>query len=105
MGDIVGPGIYRFAFVWLASRDSNLQERRGDFLVSRIDDIDIRLHPQQKANPQTGLKEAFLVRGSWAALASSQGQFFQHVQPSVHIPGHLVGGRCLCAGGDMVLES
>ena len=29
--DIVGPGIYRFAFVWLSSTDSNLRERRGGF--------------------------------------------------------------------------
>ena len=42
--DIVGPGIYRFAFVWLSSTDSNLRERRGEFLVSRIDGIEIRLH-------------------------------------------------------------
>mgnify|MGYP003319480354 CR=1 FL=1 len=46
--DIVGRGIYRFAFVWLDSTDTNLKERRGDFLVSRIDGIDIRLHPQKK---------------------------------------------------------
>ena len=45
--DIVGPGIYRFAFVWLSSTDSNLRERRGDFLVAGIDGIDIRLHPQR----------------------------------------------------------
>ena len=86
--DIVGRGIYRFAFVWLDAKDSNLLERRGDFLVSRIDGIDIRLHPQRKANRETGLKEAFPVWGSWAeqwcpeispalqheALAASQGQ-------------------------------
>ena len=42
--DIVGPGIYRFAFVRLDSTDANLKESRGDFLVSRIDGIDIRLH-------------------------------------------------------------
>ena len=41
--DIVG-----FAFVWLSSTDSNLRERRGDFMVSRIDGIDIRLHPQRR---------------------------------------------------------
>ena len=45
--DIVGPGIYRFAFVWLSSTDSYLRERRGDFLVAGIDGIDIRLHPQR----------------------------------------------------------
>ena len=64
--DIVGPGISAFAFVWLASRDTNLNERRGDFMVQRDDGVDIRLHPQHKANPETGLKEAFPVRGSWA---------------------------------------
>ena len=86
--DIVGPGIYRFAFVWLSSMDDNLKERRGDFMVSRIDGTDTRLHPQRRTNHQTGLKEAFPVRGSWAeqwcpetpaprqhdALAASQGQ-------------------------------
>ena len=35
--DIVGPGISRFAFVWLSSTDINLRERRGDFLVSCTD--------------------------------------------------------------------
>ena len=90
--DIVGPGIYRFAFVWVSSMDNNLRERRGDFLVSRIDGLDIRLHPQETRNRQTGMKEALPVRGSWAeqwspetpaplhheallcALAASQGQ-------------------------------
>ena len=42
--DIVGPGIYRFAFVRLVSTDTSLRERRGDFLVSRIDGIDTCLH-------------------------------------------------------------
>ena len=86
--DIVGLGINRFAFVWLSSMDSNTKERRGDFLVQRVDGIDIRLHPQQKPNRETGLKEAIPVRGSWEkewcpetspalqheALAASQGQ-------------------------------
>ena len=63
-----------------------LGEARG-VLVSRIDGIDIRLHPH-RANSETGLKEAIPVRGSWAeewcpetspvlqyeALAASQGQ-------------------------------
>ena len=65
---IVGPGIKKFAFVWLDSEDSNTRERRGDFLVQRTDDKDIRLHPQQKANRHTGLKEACLVWGNWARL-------------------------------------
>ena len=56
--DIVGLGINRFAFVWLSSMDSNTKERRGDFLVQRVDGIDICLHPQQKPNRETGLKEA-----------------------------------------------
>ena len=43
--DIVGPGIWRFAFVWLSSEDSNLHKRRGDFMVSRIDSKIIRMHP------------------------------------------------------------
>ena len=89
---IVGPGIYRFAFVWVSSTDSNLHERRGDFLVSRTDGEDIRLHPQKNKHITTGMKEALPVRGSWAeqwspespaavvhgalsdALAASQGQ-------------------------------
>ena len=90
---IVGPGIYRFAFVWVSSTDTNLKERRGDFLVSRIDGVDdIRLHPQRNKHITTGMKEALPVRGSWAeqwspespaavvhgalsdALAASQGQ-------------------------------
>ena len=52
--DIVGPGIYRFAFVWLASPDEDLQRRRGSFMVSRIDGIDgiDGLHPQQKNTSQ-----------------------------------------------------
>ena len=84
--DIVGPGIYRFAFVWVSSTDTNLRERRGDFLVSR-EDVDIRLHPQTRKHQTTGMREALPVRGSWAeqwsptspamvrhgALAASQG--------------------------------
>merc|ERR1712039_176380 len=58
--DIVGPGIKKFAFVWLESGDSNTRERRGDFLVQRTDEWDLRLHPQQKVNHHTGYKEACL---------------------------------------------
>ena len=43
---VVGPGIIRFAFVWVAAVDDNLHEKRGDFLISRADGVDIRLHPQ-----------------------------------------------------------
>ena len=64
--DIVGPGIGTFAFVWLASMDTNLHERRGDFMVQRADGLDIRLHPQKNQNRATGLREAVPVRGSWA---------------------------------------
>ena len=52
--DIVGPGIYRFAFVWLSSTDSNLRERRGDLMVSRIDRADIRFHPQKQKTARQG---------------------------------------------------
>ena len=64
--DIVGTGIYRFAFVWLSSMDTNLKERRGDFMVSRIDGEDIRLHPQSNKNARRGRKRPSLcgVRGS-----------------------------------------
>ena len=64
--DIVGPGIYRFAFVWVVSTDTNLHEKRGDFLVSRVDGADdIRLHPQARKHRNTAMKEALIVRGSW----------------------------------------
>ena len=45
--EIVGEGIYCFAFVWLPSKDTNTNKRRGDFLVQRTDGSDIRLHPQR----------------------------------------------------------
>ena len=44
----MGPGIYRFAFVWLDSTDTNLKERCGDFLVSRIDGIGTRTLARSK---------------------------------------------------------
>ena len=50
--------------MWLSSTDTNLRERRGDFLVQRVD-VDIRLHPQTRKSPTTGMKEALPVRGSW----------------------------------------
>ena len=76
--EIVGPGIIKFSFVWITV----LNERHGDFMVSRIDGKDIRLHPQQtKPNQATGLREVLPVWGSWEAgwnqheaLAVSQGQ-------------------------------
>ena len=85
--EVVGEGITTFNFVWCNSKDSNLNERRGDFMVTRIDNIDIRFHPQKKANSE-GHQEAIPVKGSWAnqwnpettasvqheALATSQGQ-------------------------------
>ena len=51
---IVGPGIARFAFVWVAAVDDNLHEKRGDFLISRADGVDIRLHPQATKNASRG---------------------------------------------------
>ena len=90
---IVGPGIFRFAFVWVAATDNNLHEKRGDFVLSRVDGVDIRLHPQQRKNRATGMKEATPVWGSldqWLpqhtaqfrheALAASQGQALQPPQ-------------------------
>ena len=50
--DIVGPGIYLFAFVW--SKDSNLHERHGDSMLSRIDAKNMRLHPQQGLSGSQG---------------------------------------------------
>ena len=44
---IVGPGIVRFAFVWVAAVDANWHEKRGDFVISRADRRDIRLHPPE----------------------------------------------------------
>ena len=84
---IVGPGIVRFAFAWVAAVDDNLREKRGDFVISRADGVDIRLHPTGKKSRATGMKEAHPVWGSldqWLpehtaqfrheALAASQGQ-------------------------------
>ena len=51
---IVGPGIVRFAFMWLAAVDANLHEKRGDFVISRADRRDIRLHPQAATNASRG---------------------------------------------------
>ena len=51
---IVGPGIVRFAFVWVAAVDANLHEKRGDFVISRADGVDIRLHPQATNNASRG---------------------------------------------------
>ena len=51
---IVGPGIVRFAFMWLAAVDRNLHEKRGDFVISRADRRDIRLHPQAANNAARG---------------------------------------------------
>ena len=51
---IVGPGIVRFAFMWLAAVDRNLHEKRGDFVISRADRRDIRLHPQDAKTASRG---------------------------------------------------
>ena len=51
---VVGPGIIRFAFVWVAAVDDNLHEKRGDFLSSRADGVDMRLHPQATNNASRG---------------------------------------------------
>ena len=64
--DIVGPGIYRFAFVWVSVKDTHQSfGRRGDFLVSRVD-VDIRLHPLRDKSRTTLSREATPVWGSWA---------------------------------------
>jgi hypothetical protein len=56
---------------WSVARrsiDSNLDEPRGDFMVRRVDGVDLRLHPQQKKN-RDGRKEAIPVRGHWSQWA------------------------------------
>ena len=88
--DIVGPGIKSFGFVWLDSRDSNMRERRGDFLVQRTDDVDIRLHPQQKANHHTGFKEACPVWGHWESQWNPATSV-SRPQPGLSAPGSRVG--------------
>ena len=54
METIVGPGIVRFAFMWVAAVDDNLHEKRGDFVISRADGVDIRLHPQATKHASRG---------------------------------------------------
>lgn len=43
--EIVGPGVYRFEVRRLAAWDPNMQDRRVDFVVRRVDGTDVRLHP------------------------------------------------------------
>ena len=42
--DVIGVGIYQFCFIWVDPRDRF--NRRGDFLVRRVDGSDVRLHPR-----------------------------------------------------------
>eukprot|EP00974_Lingulodinium_polyedra_P090994 8824007-Lingulodinium_polyedra.AAC.1 len=61
------------------STDSNLNEKRGDFLVSRADAVDIRLHPQQATKKHTtGMKEALPVWGSLGQWSPRPPALHQH---------------------------
>ena len=110
---VVGPGIIRFAFVWVAAVDDNLHEKRGDFLISRADGVDIRLHPQATNTPHgdeggapgVGLVRSVVAR-DWSAgparspcHAAGPG----YTAAAASIPRPLTGGRCRRAGGEEVL--
>ena len=43
--EIIGPGIARFEFRFVNAWDPNCQQKRGDFVVRRVDNTDVRLHP------------------------------------------------------------
>ena len=109
---VVGPGIIRFAFVWVAAVDDNLHEKRGDFLISRADGVDIRLHPQatkpphgdEGGAPGVGLVRSVVARDWSAGPARSP----CHVAgpgyaAAASIPRPLTGGLCRQAGGEEVL--
>ena len=62
--EIIGTGITKFEFRWLQMRDSNTGLRRTDFIVHRADGTGVRLHPQDRRNDVTGLREAGWSSGS-----------------------------------------
>ncbi len=71
--NIIGPGIWAFCFVWVEAEDKNLHEKRGDFLVRRIDGTDVRLHPSGSKSKSSGLHEAHPIFGEWSMWTTEVG--------------------------------
>ena len=42
---IIGDGVYRFGVRSLGAWDANMEQRREDFVLRRVDGSDVRLHP------------------------------------------------------------
>ena len=95
---VVGNGVWAFWFVRICSKDTDLLDFRGDFLLQRVNAEfpDVRLRPQQAKQRTSGKREAVPVHGNWESWRPGASAFGR-AEVALAAPQGRQPDRCITA--------